>query len=214
MIEEHPARFAEDEDMARARAFWNEHGKPIVFGAVLGLAGIFGFNYWNHYQQQQAEAASSLYLRITTQETIPAAQDIAGQLKDQYPGSVYAVLGSFALAKQQVEQGSLTDAVTTLRWVLEHTEDVGFLHVARIRLATLLLALDSPEEVLALLSNIEGQTFEARYQELMADAFALRNAAGDLDRARAGYRNSIEALPEPSEIKSLIKMKLDNLGAG
>ncbi len=214
MIDEHPPRFAEDEDMARARTFWTEHGRPIVFGAVLGLAGIFGFNYWNHYQQQQSEKASSLYLQIAAQEEISAAQEIAGILRSRHPESVYAVLGSFSLARMQVEQGDLAEAAETLRWIPEHTEDAGLLHVFRIRLAALLLALDSPEEVLSLLSNRENRGFESRYQELMGDAYALRNAQGDIERARTAYRNSMDALPDYSQSGSIIKVKLDNLGDG
>lgn len=214
MIDEHPPRFAEDEDMARARSFWTEHGKPIVFGAVLGLAGIFGYNYWDHYQQQQAEKASSLYFQITAQAEVPAAQEIAGILKARHPESAYAVLGSLALARMQVEQGDLAGAAETLGWIREHTEDSGLLHVTRIRLAALLLAMDSPEEVLSLLSDIPGQSFESRYEELMGDAYALRNAQGDLERARTAYENSISALPAGSESRTLIKLKLDNLGNG
>ena len=78
MAEERPIQFAEDEDVARARAFWNENGKSIIVGIVLGLSGIVGFNYWQSYEQHRGESASMLFDQIRPGVDAIAALTVAG----------------------------------------------------------------------------------------------------------------------------------------
>ncbi len=87
MAEEKKLHFAEDDDVARAKAFWKENGKPIIAGIVIGLSGIVGFNYWQSYQQYQGESASQLYDQIRPGVDAINAMTVAGELKEEFSSS-------------------------------------------------------------------------------------------------------------------------------
>jgi predicted negative regulator of RcsB-dependent stress response len=213
MAEDKIPQFAEDDDLARARAFWKENGRSLIFGVVLGLGGIVGFNYWNSYQQNQSENASELFDKIRSDSNLENTTALADEIKSDYPKSAYSALGAFYLAKILVENDKLELAENELKWVVDNSQDEGITHVARIRLASVYLAMGKADNILELLTSIDEGTFTSRYQELMGDAYAQRNKQGDLDKAKESYESSLSSLPESSGQSGLLQLKIDNLGA-
>ena len=213
MAEEKPIQFAEDEDVARARAFWQDNGKSIVTGVVLGLAGIVGFNYWQSYEQHQGESASLLFDQTREGVDAIAALTVGEELKENHGSTVYAAMGAFSLARIFVEEGKYDVAAAELQWVLDNSEDAGMQHIARLRLASIYLAQDRFDDVLGLLKGSGSGAFSSRYSELLGDAHAGRNDAGDLERARELYTQSLASLSQNSANAAAIQLKLDNLGA-
>ena len=45
---------SEEEQVDKIKKWWNSNGKQIIAGAAIGLAGVFGWNYYNDYQDNQA----------------------------------------------------------------------------------------------------------------------------------------------------------------
>ncbi len=213
MAEEKFPQFAEDDDVARAKAFWNDNGKSIIFGIVLGLGGIVGFNSWQSYEQRQGEQASELYEEIIITADSQSRLSILTQLQSDHQTSHYASLAVFTVAKQLVEENNLDEAISQLNWVLEQALDGALKHVARIRLSTLYLAQSRAEDVLELVNGIEYSSYESRYLELSGDAYAMRNQEGDVAKARDAYESSLDVLPTSSDHSALIRLKLDNLSA-
>jgi predicted negative regulator of RcsB-dependent stress response len=111
-----------------------------------------------------------------------------------------------------VEKGDLNAAASELNWVIGNTKDTGFQHIARLRLASVLLAQEDPVKTLELLSAVNKDGFESRYHELTGDAYVQRKQDGDSELARTEYRKSLETLPAGSTSTGLIQLKLDNLG--
>ncbi|WP_424945685.1 YfgM family protein [Candidatus Spongiihabitans sp.] len=231
MAEDKLPRFIEDDDVARAKAFWNENGKSIVAGVIIGLGGIVGFNYWKSYQQTEGENASFLFDRLSSgQNDIDHDIDmnsVADELKEKYASTVYADLAALAMAKQFVEKNDLAAAARELNWVMDHSKDSGFQHIARLRLAAVALAQQRPDQALAILTITDTGGFESRYHELTADAYAQRGQATknqgaenitaenqdeDNERARLEYQKSLETLPDGSSHAGLIQLKRDNVG--
>ncbi len=64
MADEPKLQIARDPELERARAWWQEHGRPIVAGVVIGLSAVGGFNYWQYYKETRAESASVLFERL------------------------------------------------------------------------------------------------------------------------------------------------------
>ncbi len=213
MTEDNLPQFAEDEDSARARAFWKSHGKPIIAGVVIGLGGIVAFNYWQGYEQNEGEQASFLFERLKSGENNTNAEVVANELKEKYRSSAYTELATLSMAKRFVENNDLESAVRELRWVIDNSENSGFQHIARLRLAVVMLAQAESDKVLSLLlATPDNGSFQARYYELTADAYAQRNQSGDAERARTEYQKSIEALPASSTYIRLLQLKRDNIG--
>jgi predicted negative regulator of RcsB-dependent stress response len=212
MADDKLPQFVEDDDVARARAFWNENGKSIVTGLILGLGGIVGFNYWNNYQQTHGEDASVLFDNLRSGQEGIDKNAIASELKENYQSTAYADLAALAMAKHYVEQGDLDAAATELNWVIGNSKDSGFQHIARLRLGSVFLAQENPVETLELLSVADKSGFESRYHELIGDAYIQRKQDGDSELARTEYRKSLETLSVGSPNTGLIQLKLDNLG--
>ncbi len=218
MAEEKIIQLTDSEDVARARAFWNDHGKPIVFGVLMGISGVVGFNYWNVYQQNQGEQASELFAQLNSSAEIETAIALSNELTEDYGDSLYAALGALSLAKKQVLAGQYDDAQAQLNWILQNSQDEGIQHIARLRLASILSATESYDEMLELLDQtnseqINSEYFSGRYSELRGDAYAGRNGDGDYSKARAAYLLSLAQLVENSTNADLIQLKLDNLPA-
>ena len=52
---------AEDEDLARAKAWWKENGSSIIGGVVIGTCLVLGYNFWQSYQEDLAREVAQLY---------------------------------------------------------------------------------------------------------------------------------------------------------
>lgn len=145
----------------------------------------------------------------TDTKATPAVETIAEELMSAYSATPYAAHAAFALAKFAVEDGDLAAAARALRWALDNGKDDTLLHIARLRLASVLLSQDEADEALALLNGANPEGFVARYDELIGDAYLHK---GDVANAREAYQRSLEKLPSGADEHALLKLKLDNLG--
>ncbi len=210
MADEKIPRLSESDDVARARAFWNENGKSIIFGIGLGLAGIAGFNFWDYHKQSQGEQASSLYQQVL--EGSADAQSAGETLKMEFGDTVYAALGAFFQAREFVEDGDYDSAINQLEWALGNSEDERIRHIARQRLALVYIADDDPQSAIDLLTVEDMGNFEARYQEILGDAFMKRNQRGDSELARQAYQSSLDKTLGNENDRALLQLKLQNTG--
>jgi len=233
MAEPNKTQFV-DSDLQRAKVWWKEYGRALVGGAVIGLFAVVGFNYWQHHEQTRAETASNLFEDLRDLVAIEAAaaadeeaeapenepaeseaaeaiKSTADRLMTDYPSTPYAIHAAFVLAKHSVESGQLDPAEQSLRWILDNAEDNALQHIARLRLASVLLAKEETDSAIGLLQAQVNDTagFTALYNELAGDAYLQK---GDIVGARSAYQSSMEQLPPGSVGRFLIKLKLDGLG--
>ena len=52
---------SEREQLDAIKKWWSENGKAIVAGLIIGLGAVFGWQYWQRWQDRVAEEASALY---------------------------------------------------------------------------------------------------------------------------------------------------------
>ncbi len=142
-------------------------------------------------------------------DTASAVQTIAEELMFAYGATPYAAHAAFALAKFAVEDGDLATAARALRWTLNNSKDNTLLHIARLRLASVLLSQDETDEALSMLNEADPEGFVARYDELIGDAYLQK---GEVAAAREAYQRSLEQLSPSADEHALLKLKLDNLG--
>ena len=211
MAEDKLPAFIEDDDVARARVFWNANGKSIIAGLIIGVGGIAGFNYWKSYEQTEGENASFLFDRLRSGQAGIDMDLLSKELQEKYASTVYAELASFSLAKQLVENNELELAAQELARVMNNSKDSGLQHIARLRLASVVLAQENPDKALEILNIANKSSFESRYYELIGDAYAQRSQSGDSEQAKNEYRKSLETLPEGATHADLIRLKLDNV---
>ena len=202
----------ENDDSARARAFWNANGTSIIVGIIVVLGGIAGFNYWKSYQQDEGENASFLFARLGSGQADIDTDLLVDELQEKYTSTAYAELATFAKAKQLVEKNNLESAAQELTWVINNSTNFGFQQIARLRLASVLLAQNNPEQALEMLKLADNSSFESHYYELIGDAYAQRNQEGDREQAKNEYRKSLETMSPGTANAKWVQLKLDNIG--
>lgn len=204
--------YASDEEKGeQLKQWWRANGRSLIFGLVIGLALVFGWQAWERYRAEQAAQASALYsqlLNAASANNGEAGLELGKRLMTEYSGSPYAVLAAFSVAKLRLEAGEAEGARDNLRWAMEHADDPSLARLARLRLARLQLSLGDVEQVLALTQDDWG-AFEAAFAEARGDAFV---AKGELGNARAAYTRALAQAVPGSPDEALLRMKLSDAG--
>ncbi|MDH3280356.1 MAG: tetratricopeptide repeat protein [Gammaproteobacteria bacterium] len=203
--------FTDDEQAQKLKEWWKQNGSSIIFGLVVGLGIVGGFNYWRGYTQTQAEQASEWYERMLTEyaaKQLDNAETAGAKLMADHSGTPYADKASLFLAKISHERNDTASAKAQLQWALDHASDEPTKHVARLRLGRLLLAEDAFADVEALLKVENAGRFASEYKELEGD---LRVAQDRAAEARAAYQDALAALPAESAYRDMLSIKLDSV---
>jgi predicted negative regulator of RcsB-dependent stress response len=201
----------DDEKVEELKAWWKENGTSVVAGIALAIGGMFGWQYWKDYQANTATEASALYAKVDAASATSMDQAKADiqTLQNDYASTPYAAIASLKAAQQYAEKGEYEPAAAALRWVVDHSKEDDYKHLASVRLARVLLAMKKVDEALTLTN----QTYPAAYQplldELKGDIYVAQNKPAD---ARAAYDKAL--LGAAGGSGDLIKLKRDNLGAG
>lgn len=200
-----------DEEQIRAlKEWWNENGRSVVAGVVIGVGTLVGWKGWGVYQEQQAIEASDLYNNM---RSAILAQDLdsiviqAQELKDNYASTPYASWGALLLAKASEASDDTAGALENLRWASENANQETVKSLAKLRLARVYIATAEYAKAEELLDQSFPEAYTSLYQELLGDLYAQR---GNYAQARKAYDAAIAAA-EAADIEFL-KMKRDNLG--
>jgi len=202
----------DDEQVEKLKAWLKENGMSIVFGIVLGVGGISGYNYWQHYQQSRAAEASAHYetllgaLQSGDSETLRQQADI---LVADFDSTDYAQLARLAMARSYVESGNFEQAETMLQAVVGSAGQSPLAYVARTRLAAVQIQRGQIDPALSTLAVEFPAAFVARAEELRGDALQLQ---GRDSEAREAYLKAQRAQPGPADA-GFLQQKLEDLGA-
>lgn len=213
---------AEEETIEALKKWWQENGKGLVIAAVAVFAGMTGWLVWENSTASQAETASDLYEEILSLSLVEEGAEIADadsariitlaeQLRADHPASVYAKFASLFSAQQQVSAEDLAAAEADLQWILDNPGlglmaaiDEGLILTASLRLGRVILAQGDAERALALVNNLDPQSFEGGFGELRGDIYV---ALGRIVDARDAY----VAAQQSGSSSDGLRMKLDNL---
>lgn len=171
----------------RVRQWLQQNGPSIAVGLALAAAALFGYNYWNTYQQQQNIAAAANYALLDEQlaeleqnaatpgdtdeegaESTDTAEQAVQQayqtLQDDYGDNLYAALSALLLADRDVENVDLDAAITKYEQIIANGKP-AIADIARLRLARTQVAANQADAALTTLSSISAP---AHYQALIA----------------------------------------------
>lgn len=201
----------DDEKVEELKAWWKENGTSVVAGVALAIAGLFGWQYWKDYQQNTAAEASALYAKAdkASETGMEQAQADIQKLQSDYASTPYAAIASLKAAQQYAEKGEYEPAKAALQWVIDNSKEADFQHLAKVRLARVLLAMQKADDALALVNQTYPAAYQALIEELKGDIYVAQNKPAE---ARAAYDKAI--LGSSGGSTEFIKMKRDNLGEG
>lgn len=199
-----------DEQQAEAlKQWWVENGKQVIFGAVIGLALVFGWRGWQaHMSDVNATAAQALeqMMRTLGQGEKDPALAQGQKIIDEYANTLYADLASLSMAAVLVNRGDEPGAIEHLQRVIERKHEPALADLARLRLARLLLSQDRAGEARSLLEPVS-QAFLAEVEAIRGE---IALATGDIEAARQAYQR---AMATGLADMDLIRLKLDDLAA-
>lgn len=193
----------EHEQSERVRGWLRKHGAGLIGGVALGIAVIFGWQWW---QKDQADKQQQAHVRYAATRTTLQAGDpkvaAAETAKLNEGPEVYRELAALQLAHAQVQAGETDAAIATLRGI---QPDDSLRLLVDQRLARLLIDSGKADEALKLLGTAE----DSASLEIRGDALLV---SGKVEQARDLYLKALTGMDVASPQHGLVEMKL--MGAG
>ncbi len=207
----------EEEQIELLKKWWRENGKSTVAGVVIALAGYAGWMGWTSHPQSTMAAAADQYQQMLVLAETPddqgKAAEMAEQLRNQHPRTVYGVFAALYLAKNAVLANDLVRAGELLAWAREQNVDPSLNPLVSLRQAQVLYAKGEYEQALSALSGIRvGDAWEPAAAELRGDVLL---AQGKPAEARASYEAALKAIDNTAtqDRRAELEMKLADLAA-
>lgn len=204
----------EQEQIESLKAFWKKYGNTLMSVLTVVLLAFAGWRGWGWYQARQAAEASLAWeslRKAAAAKDVAAVRDSAGSIFERYASTAYAQMAALVAARAYADAGDLKAARVPLQWAIEHARDEEFQHVARVRLAGIMIDDKAFDQAQALLSAKAPDRYQALYDDRRGDLLVAQDKASD---ARAAYRQALERLAPSSPLRGLVQLKLDALGPG
>jgi len=201
----------EQEQLATIKAWWERWGNLVLTGVTLVLLAIAGYNGWRWYERHEAGNAGALYeefLAAVEGGDLARKKELAGTLIERYGRTVYAPMAALQVAKVNFEAGDRGAAQAQLRWVIDKSGHPELAHIARLRLAGVLLDEKAYDEALQLLAGEVPPSLAASFADRRGDVLI---ATGKVDEARAAYQEALDKAEAQHPMRSIIQLKLDAL---
>jgi predicted negative regulator of RcsB-dependent stress response len=202
----------DNEREEQLRRWWGENWAWIVGGVALGLAGLWGYNYWQSAKASEAQQDASAYqsvIALLGEGKLDEAAAGTKALRDLHPKSPYADQADLAVARAAVESRKYEDGAGHLRTVMDGSRDAELRMVARARLARVLIEQAKYDDALALLDVEKAGAYAALFHELRGDAYAGKQSAAE---ARREYDAALAVAEEASGLdREFVELKRDAL---
>ena len=194
----------EEEQVAQIKKWWNSNGKQIIAGAVIGLAGIWGWNTYSDYQDKQSLNARGLYLSYASDSNNLGAYD---KLTTDFSSSTYSDQAILLMAKYLFDAGSYTQALGVIKPLINNPSSV-IANTATLRVASIYLQQGQHDQALSILEGQSEDGFSGLVFSLMGDIYL---DLGNHLEAQNYYSLAIDNVAENSNLSQLIQIKLDDL---
>ncbi|EPP6430543.1 TPA: YfgM family protein [Vibrio cholerae] len=196
----------EEQQVEAIKDWWKENGKAVIFGAVIGLGGLFGWRYYQDSVVAAQEAASQSYSKAmdALQAKGIKSEGTIQTFIDANKETEYAVLAAMQLAKVQVDAGQLDEALAQLEWAKGATKDAALKPLLTFRVARLQAEQGQFDDALTQLTSIQEKSWAGRVAELRGDILMRK---GDSAAAYAAYTEAQQA----EDASQTLQMKLDDL---
>jgi len=194
----------EEEQVEQIKKWWNNNGKQIIAGAVIGLAGIWGWNTYSDYQDKQSLNARSLYLSYASDSNNLGAYD---KLTTDFSSSSYSDQAILLMAKYLFDAGSYSQALGIIKPLINNPSSISAT-TAALRTASIYLQLGQHDEALSILEGQSEDGFLGLNYNLLGDIYL---DLGNRAEAQKYYSLAIDNVTENSNLTQLIQIKLDDL---
>ncbi|MGR4066793.1 YfgM family protein [Billgrantia sp. C5P2] len=203
----------EEEQLEAIKRWWKENGTALIAGVAIAIAGVVGWNTWQSYQENQAEAASMRYQHLVSladSGEVDEARSLVAEIADNHGRTLYADLARLIDAGLAVDEGELDEARDILDEVIASSKHAYVQGLARLRLARLQVATDDAEAALDTLARDVPAALAAQQADIRGDAL---RALGRDDEARQAWQEALAVAEQRNQPIYGVQLKLDDLGA-
>jgi len=194
----------EEEQVDQIKKWWNSNVKQIIAGAVIGLAGVWGWNTYSDYQDKQSLNARGLYLSYASDSNNLGAYD---KLTTDFSSSSYSDQAILLMAKYLFDAGSYSQALSVIKPLINNSSSI-IATTAVLRTASIHLQLGQHDEALSILEGQSEDGFSGLNYNLLGDIYL---DLGNRTEAQKYYSLAIDNVAENSNLSQLIQIKLDDL---
>ena len=194
----------EEEQVEQIKKWLNSNVKQIIAGAVIGLAGIWGWNTYSDYQDKQSLNARSLYLSYASDSNNLGAYD---KLTTDFSSSTYSDQAILLMAKYLFDAGSYSQALCIIKPLINNPSSIIAI-TAALRTASIHLQLGQHDQALSILEGQSEDSFSGLIYNLIGDIYL---DLGNREEARKHYSLAIDNVTANSNLSQLIQIKLDDL---
>jgi predicted negative regulator of RcsB-dependent stress response len=199
---------SERQQIEQVKTWAKENAAWAIGGLVIGFALLFGIKQWNAYTERMAQGGANQYqemLMALSRNDAAGADKIVKALHDNYSRTPYGDLADLAYVRFDVEAGRLEPAAARLQSVLKTTRDSELALVARMRLARVESALGKYDDVLKLLADDKGPSFD----DLRGDVLFQK---GEKAKAVEAW-NAVLAVPAQKGVdRQILELKIAAAG--
>jgi len=199
----------EEQQVDAIKQWWKDNGNTLVIGAVVGLAGLWGWRFYNDSVVEGQEKASQAYNDMLVQveaqgddvnfETVTAFISANSE-------SNYAVLASLLLAKEAVAKQDFQLAKSQLVQLQGENQYAPLNPLINLRLARVQVELGELSEALATLALIDEAGFIAKAEQVKGTVYLKQ---GDVNNARVSFQSAIDA--SNGRVDPVLQLQFDDI---
>jgi predicted negative regulator of RcsB-dependent stress response len=204
--------YDEHEQGERVRSWLQQNGSSLVTGVTLGLALVFGYQWYERRGAEQQEEASGQYQSFSTAVTAKDAgkvKALATQIGEKYAETAYAPLAALRQAAFLHESGKDAEALAALRAERGKVTDPGLAEIFDLRVARLLLLTGKVDDAARELAKLTKPRYPQIADELRGD---IALAQGKREDARKEYERALSRLDQAAPTRALLELKLIDVG--
>ena len=203
----------EHEKGEHVRAWLRQNGGAIIGGVAIGLGLIFGYQWWDRSKIEHKLTAATNFQALS--DAVDAKDDaaagaLAKELGEKFNDTAYAPLAALRVSGAKLQAGDMSSATGTLEDARKAATDPAIQALIDLRLARVEIGEGKAEAALKRLDAINKEMYAGLVAEARGDAlFALDRK----DDARTAYQDALVALDTGAANRSMVEMKLADLGA-
>ncbi len=189
-----------------------QNGSSLITGIAMGLALIFGWQWWQGKGVRHQEEAAGQYQAFS--EALEAkdagkAKILSTQIADKYGDTPFAELAVLRNAAALNAAGKSTEAIALLRAFKPKVKQADLGELLQLRLARLLLISGKADEAAKELASVSKPRYAEIADELRGDIAVAR---GQRDEARKAYEAALTRLDQAAPTRPLLELKLIDAG--
>lgn len=176
---------------------WQRYMKHIIIAGILAIIASFTWGYVEYQKRHRFEEASVHYenmLQALRQKDTKKASEEATLLTEQYARTPYASLGAMMLARFSLEHQDTAKAILHLKVAVKQGMGGPVEHIARVRLARVLVGDEQYDEAFNLLQvKNPPEGYVTLYEEIKGDIYLKQN---NVEKAKESYMAALKAAPQ------------------